>query len=346
MRQGRSSVLTYRPQLDGVRALAVTAVLLSHTWSGPGHQGVQLFFVLSGFLITGILLDSAETVRTDARSFTEALRSFYWHRLLRIAPPYYLLLFTFCGIPAFGVWHEFWYHALFLSNFRFAFLGAWQPAVLAPTWSLAIEQQFYLAWPVVMFALPKRTEVIAFGMIVSAVIFRFEIQALHFNEVAMYVLPPASFDALALGALLASRYPDEGFRNWLEGVAAVCAVVVMAGEAELLKVPESLWFPVFELLWPVVFVGLLSRLLRNDRGILSSLLSFRPLVSIGRISYSVYLVHESVNLFAVAVHHRMRGARWEPGFTRFAVVSLLSVMFAELMWRFVESPLRRYKGCF
>src|SRR6201996_2853221 len=147
------------PQLDGMRGLAILLVLLAHStdvftgvpffrWiDGYGSLGVQLFFVLSGFLITRILLDTRDT--------PYYFRNFFAKRSLRIYPLYYALLIfvMFSGlVHQHGV--RWWPYTLFLSNLVYG--DTTQPAPLGPVWTLAVEEQFYIFWPVIVSFLPRR----------------------------------------------------------------------------------------------------------------------------------------------------------------------------------------------
>ncbi len=145
---------SYRPQLDGLRAIAVMAVVFQHFapsgWSKVipwGGLGVTLFFVLSGYLITGILLKGREE--------PGMLRHFYIRRALRIFPVYYatLLIAALLAIPP--VRETFWWHAFYLSNVLFALKNSYFGAV-SPFWSLAVEQHFYLIWPWVVLFVPRK----------------------------------------------------------------------------------------------------------------------------------------------------------------------------------------------
>jgi peptidoglycan/LPS O-acetylase OafA/YrhL len=139
--------LDYLPRLDGVRALAVGGVLVTHfMWflepiqtMELGRTGVRLFFVLSGFLITRILLDYRSRM-----SVGEAARHFYWRRFLRLAPPFYLAV-TVALILNLANMREDWpWHVFYLSNFLLAARGSVEP--VGHLWSLAVEEQFYLVW--------------------------------------------------------------------------------------------------------------------------------------------------------------------------------------------------------
>jgi len=133
----------YMIQLDALRAFAVFAVLLGHAlpesslWNkmGIGFLGVRLFFVLSGFLITGILLNSRKHLRDPGQTSLSILRTFYIRRFLRIFPVYYLLLFLYAGLGLEVLKDTFAWHFFYLSNYYMAFQGAWLPPI-SHLWSL------------------------------------------------------------------------------------------------------------------------------------------------------------------------------------------------------------------
>jgi peptidoglycan/LPS O-acetylase OafA/YrhL len=194
-----------------IGALSVTAVLIDHFWPtcildfvDLGHIGVRLFFVLSGYLITGILLrfrSSIEARRSDAAT---ALRRFYIRRFLRIFPPYYALLALMVVTKLPGVRNTLWWHTGYASNFLFALQGSWTPWVTSHFWSLAVEEQFYLVWPFLILLVPRsRLVAVVIAIIVSSPLFRLIALLAGANDVALYVATPSSLDALGLGSLLA-----------------------------------------------------------------------------------------------------------------------------------------------
>lgn len=221
---GRPHLGEHVPVLDGVRGIAILLVLLFH-FGQYGHGlpapsvlvdkafykacqagwvGVDLFFVLSGFLITGILYDSKEG--------SHYFRNFYARRCLRIFPLYYATIFFFLiCLPRLWPFHEgmqyltrdrVWYWT-YLSNVLVAYKGWYWFGVLDHFWSLAVEEQFYLVWPVVILVFTRLTLVrISLALIAAALVVRIALR-LSGYEIAAYVLSPARIDALAVGALLA-----------------------------------------------------------------------------------------------------------------------------------------------
>ena len=200
----------YMPQLDGLRAFAVGAVLIHHFFRPPRIGGVDfallgvwLFFVLSGFLITGILLRSRDQIDHGGCQRGQVLRQFYARRFLRIFPLYYLVLALAATLNLGDVRDTIFWHLAYLSNYLFATQRYWG-AVTAHFWSLSVEEQFYILWPALILFAPRQ---LLLKLIISAIaigpIFRVVAHFLDFNWIARLTVLPASLDALGLGALLA-----------------------------------------------------------------------------------------------------------------------------------------------
>jgi peptidoglycan/LPS O-acetylase OafA/YrhL len=199
----------YMPQLDGLRALAVSGVVVSHfipessRYLNAGGMGVRLFFVLSGFLITGILLEARASVDDGERTVGTQLRRFYLRRFLRLFPALALVIVCawIAGVPEMrrsALWH-----ASYLSNVYFARLGHFDGSV-SHLWTLAVEEQFYLFWPLLLFLVPRRllgATVVAMTLVGPT--YRLLAALSGANPIAVSVLPFACFDTLGLGAMLA-----------------------------------------------------------------------------------------------------------------------------------------------
>jgi len=201
----------YMAQLDGIRAFAVFGVIIDH-WASAfpsrireftipldlSRFGVHMFFVLSGFLITSILL-STKSTGTPIRS---ALGHFYVRRILRIFPVYYATLLVACffsdKIRDAAAWH-----ALYLTNIYTSSFGVWLPA--GHFWSLAVEEQFYLVWPLVILAVPLRSiRAFAVLVLVLAPASRFLLYVLHGGpHLSIYTSLMTNLDLLCFGGLLA-----------------------------------------------------------------------------------------------------------------------------------------------
>lgn len=289
--------------LDGLRGIAILLVVLFHALffdpglvgsASPGDSlylrvsmlgwcGVDVFFVLSGFLITGILLRTKDR----PRYFT----TFYARRALRIFPLYYVvmvaLLFVLERPPATAA--EKASYLLYYQNVRFALVGEHQfdPARLV-TWSLAIEEQFYLVWPAVVWWCSRRTlvRVCAAAIVLSIglrlVLLAGGLQTTHF-------LTPCRLDALAAGALFALVGSPPRLAGWLAaivGAAGLATVAAVTGQPW----PESVGMQRYGLLAALLFAVGLFVVVRAG-GWPARACAVGPLRSLGRYSYCIYLVH-------------------------------------------------------
>jgi len=219
---GSQGHLDYRPDLDGLRAIAVGLVILDHAGL-PGQAstaGVTAFFVLSGYLITSILLREE---RVD-------LRAFYARRLRRLAPAFAVML-AFVGVAAvFGVWGEHWrpdrYVASVFYVTNWAVIGGGTTGVTDHAWSLAIEEQFYLSWPLLVAFAPRRLAPIALAGIGAGLLLR----EFATSELSGYFSTFARMDGLLLGCLAAVLGVRGSRAVGLAG-AAVFAVAVVSPAA-------------------------------------------------------------------------------------------------------------------
>ena len=340
-------------QLDGLRAIAVSLVLYAHLFSTNnsywGHVGVRLFFVLSGFLITRLLLDARSAAEFEA---PPALEAFYVRRALRIFPPYFAMLgfVWLAGLEQSKgtlVWH-----ALYISNFWYALQGNWSPWVLCHTWTLAIEEQFYLLWPLVLLLAPRQwIGRICIGVIVFSLAYRFYWPFTGMPSVARDVLPPASMDALGAGALLAVyRSNATGWPGWirLSWVPLTTAFVVLLYFGPLQVTPTRDWarwigLEVLPLVPLVMIVGLCST---GTKGFAGRLLELRPVMALGRISYGVYVYHGAVLALVVGMQSWIPVNVSEQGAGRFLVAGAATLALASLSWLAFEKPINALKRYF
>jgi peptidoglycan/LPS O-acetylase OafA/YrhL len=332
----------YRPQLDGLRGLAVAGVLYAHLvddGSMLGHAGVRLFFVLSGYLITLILLD-ARAQRDAGTGTGQPMRNFYVRRALRLWPAYYLLL----GTALLFDWQQMrdyaWWHIFYASNFLFASTNSWQPWISAPWWTLAVEEQFYLVWPIAILAAPRRFAVpIALSAVGVAIVTRLLLAP---GSIAWTAIPLTSLDALAGGGLLAMADRAGRAPRWLPWLVPV-ALVAIGGA---LMLPEWPAVQLAEALTVPLFVALVALARRDYRGLPRWLLGTPPLRYLGKISYGIYLYH----LVAMAVLFRY-ASPYAPllqarGWPLFAAGGGLAVIAGTLSWYLLEAPFNRLKRRF
>jgi peptidoglycan/LPS O-acetylase OafA/YrhL len=311
--------------LDGVRGLAIALVMFHHFFqnyqpagtvvdrvvfglASAGWSGVDLFFVLSGFLITGILYDS----RHDPRYY----RNFYGRRTLRIFPLYYATLVLFLIVlPAIA--HPlaqtyvadfrddgFWLWT-YLANFRIAYRGEWY-AHLIPNvfWSLAIEEQFYLVWPAVVLLCSRRTLIwVCTVLLVAALGVRVALWWIEAAPVVSFVLTFARMDCLALGALVALAARGEGGLARLvtpAKTAGIVSIVLVTGymvaTGGLAWEHASVHLLGFTVL-AVLFGSLLVLGMTSGTGHpLRAALDNPLLRTFGKYSYAMYVVHGPANV--------------------------------------------------
>ncbi|NRP73285.1 O-acetyltransferase OatA [Ensifer psoraleae] len=340
-------------QLDGLRAVAVTMVLYGHFFAADGsywgHIGVRLFFVLSGFLITRLLLDAREDARFEPAT---ALKSFYARRALRIFPPYFAVLGIVWLIGLESSKEVLAWHALYLSNFWYAMLGEWTPWVLCHTWSLSIEEQFYVVWPLIVLIAPRRSMAgICIGVIACSVAYRFYWPFTGAPSLARDLLPPASMDALASGALLAVyRSKSVAWPQWarLSWMPLLGASVFLFWLRPVSLTPMLEWLAwigleIFPLLPLTMLVGNCSRGLDGHLGKLAEL---PPLTALGRISYGVYLFHAIVLALVVKAQPWIPVNVSEQGVGRFVVAGAATLLIASVSWIAFEKPLNALKRHF
>jgi peptidoglycan/LPS O-acetylase OafA/YrhL len=340
-------------QLDGLRAFAVTFVLYNHFFADEttywGHIGVRLFFVLSGFLITRLLLQARSEAAFQPAT---ALKSFYIRRALRIFPAYFAVLgfVWLAGLePSKRVLA---WHAAYLSNFWYALRGEWDPWELGHTWSLSIEEQFYLVWPLVVLLAPRRyLAKICVGVIVLSLAYRFYWPVTWPGSIVRDLLPPASMDALAIGALLAvfrsngADWPRWVRLAWLPLLAASLTLVWFGPDPTTEFEDWARWVTreVIVLLPLVMIVDLCSSGISGHGG---RLLESRPLTAVGRISYGIYLYHPIVLALVVAAQTWIPVNVSEQGLGRFVVATSATLAVAALSFVFFENPINALKRYF
>lgn len=320
-------------QLDGLRAIAVGAVFLQHALKAPLWMGVDLFFVLSGLLITGILLDR----KTRGQSY---FGHFYSRRVRRILPPYVLLLAVSTLLFGAG-WLPHWpWFAFFATNIGLS-LGSIGHDSLNVLWSLAVEEQFYIFWPFVVLWCPERMLAwVAAALIIAAPLLR-AIATPWFDAFwPIYYLTPFRMDLLAAGALLAivlrrdRRAPE---RLYPLAIAVALASLAILGwlhhttprfRAANTPLSNAMLYSISMLLCTSIVVIAL-----RGRGVVQRVLTHPALVYLGTVSYTVYLIHLSV-LYAL----------WPLHLNRYATAALafaITVACATATWYGFERRLTR-----
>jgi peptidoglycan/LPS O-acetylase OafA/YrhL len=361
------------PELDGLRAAGTAMVLLNHLWPKSlsvfvwdlgrlAWIAMDSFFVLSGFLIAGILL--------DARRKPDYYRSYYTRRSLRIFPLYYCVLtYLICasllwrggayyrqlvtdwGSPA-------WFF-VYLGNFTVAIAGSWPMIApgLTPLWSLQVEEQFYLLIPLAI----RRLRLATLSRILWVMVFLSPaIRVALFswnphNPYLQYVLLPCRMEGLALGALVAIRFRT---RRWevttsrkarlttltLLLLAATCVGSVWSNPSRLDEEAASPFNrTVGYFLSSTACCCLLVWLIHFRGSRFTRWLRLRPVQYVGKISYGIYLLHMPVRTVVEFVWHALGWNLPSDALLKFGAVFVLSIASASVSWYFLERPLLRLK---
>jgi len=361
------------PALDGVRGVAILLVLAHNLnpFSGTGGRlerwieydsnfgwvGVQLFFVLSGFLITGILLDT--------RGAPRYLRAFFARRVLRIFPLYYaVLVATLLVIPALGlaprrlladpenrVW--LW---IYLVNWAEP-LGRGVTA-FPHFWSLAVEEQFYAAWPfVVRHATPRRLLAITAGLMIAALAARICVRRAGLVGEAAYMFTVCRMDALAVGAAVAALIRMPAAHAWLirqrgriaagAGALFIAGLVTTGGYSRAGFADQAYGYTILALVFAtLVLLVVLDH--ERGKGGLGAIFEHRILRSFGTYSYGIYLFHQFINqLLGVPLLARLlpRGIGIQAGLAYMLAVTAASYATAVVSYHAYEQhflALKRY----
>ena len=330
-----------QPQLDAVRAFAVMLVIWQHTMRpvrvltrDAGAIGVVIFFVLSGFLITGILLDARTAADEAGESRGGVLRRFYIRRFLRIFPLYYGIIAVAWALGQPEVRQQIGWLLTYTTNFRMAAIGG-NIGMPTPFWSLAVEEQFYLFWPcVVLFAPRRRLPWIMAGMVALSVATRFVTALTGAAEHTITMPTWSALDGLAAGALLAYAYRERIDAARMLRWSLVGGIGLMAVRLGLMwldrgrAVQMALWM----LPWVMVGVWVVDRAARDQ---LPRIFRWRPLAWVGVTSYGIYVYHRPLmSVFEIG------GRR---GWGVFVFVAVVTIVVASASWAVFEKPINDQK---
>lgn len=332
--------MKYRADIDGLRAVAVVTVIFFHAgfdWFSGGFIGVDVFFVISGFLITSILIDDLEANRFS-------LLKFYERRVRRILPA--LFFITVVCLPFAFIWllpsqlKEFSQSLVavswFASNIYFSIKSGYfdsdtEEKPLLHTWSLAVEEQYYIIFPILLlflWRLGKNRPLTALSLLALASLLFSEWGWRNASDHNFYLLPSRAWELLA-GSIVAltSRKVHVKPNSFMVFGGLVCIVIAVCVFDNMTPFPS---------LYTLLPVGgaVLIILFGDDHGWASRILSYRPLVGLGLVSYSAYLWHQPLFAFA-----RIRLAM-PPSAELMILLSCLAFLLAYLSWRYVEKPFR------
>lgn len=351
------------PALDGLRGVAILLVLLYHNFRFVEHfffgwLGVDLFFVLSGFLITTILIDTVNK--------PNYFKNFYMRRVLRIFPLYYSVLIIFLIIlPSLHIYQERlayfvknqWWFWLYAENWLMSFnFPPGNSNFLNHFWSLAVEEQFYLVWPPIVFLIrkPKALFWVMMALLLVAIGSRYYIwsqQIADLNYTTLYTF--TRIDGICVGALVALlRKIDSGFlkRNLSYIVLSVAALnfafYFLNQPYGVLPYLAIAGYTTFAFLFGV----LVNEIVTSDKGLFNSVLTIKPLMYIGKISYGFYVFHWPVyaiisDLLGNKIIEGM-GDGFLAQLTIALIATTIAFVISVLSFHFFESKFLRLKKYF
>ncbi|MGB6222655.1 acyltransferase family protein [Haloferula sp.] len=386
----------YLPALDGLRGIAILLVVIYHcselvhlkTTGNPfdwftwrvfqlGWIGVDLFFVLSGFLITGILIES--------KSKPRYYQTFYARRSLRIFPLYYVVVFfTFFVFPQIAdviasksasaaealaelppLEGKLPWYLFYASNFLAALDGNMGHRLLAVTWSLAIEEQFYFVWPLIIYVCRQKTVlVISWAMVVIAFVCRFAMVVAiregywDGNRTGPYVLPFCRMDALAVGAIISVMWRQPGKIEWLRiwskrvvlfGLPFFLLAILTGRFGNRDGFVQTFGFSLLAFFFGGILV---LTLLLKENGKVYRMVTNGGLLQIGKFAYAIYLFHLPLMFglqalwFKNFLNLKLVGSSIPSLLIFISVVTAAVFIAAKLSWIFIERPFLKMKRFF
>lgn len=362
------------PGLDGLRAIAFLLVFAFHTdYLQVGWLGVSLFFVLSGFLITGILLDMKKSL--SARDY---FFKFYARRFLRIFPLYYfyLILMTIAATWLLSISYRPNYMQIFLDQMKYAvfyvydfFFGTINfnySFFLDHFWSLSVEEQFYIFWPLLILLVPeRRLKKLFLGFIALGLIFRIAFFFVHqagvfrfladTTPLALFPLPFTHMDAFAFGAyisrfsipkakeqffLLLALLPVVGFTSQYLSTGEIGAISAFGYPLSMANAYQFIWgYTLLNYFFTVVIFSVARQELFNH------FLEWTPLQYLGKISYGLYVYHFPIIWFCI----RVRDFGVEDPFAKPVIAGIsfiVTLLLASISYKMLEKPLLNLKDRF
>ena len=351
------SSIKYRPEIDGLRAIAVISVIIYHlneNWLSGGFLGVDIFFVISGFLITGIII-------TEIQQNSFSFKQFYTRRIKRIYPAFItvMALVSFIASAIF-IYNDFnklrktiELAIAFLSNF---YLGLTQgyfdlsanenPAL--HIWSLAVEEQYYLIFPLILILAYKKFRKIKVLFIITLILFFILlstsfIPASFYKEVLhqpnIYYLSNLRFPELLIGSLLAIYHNFSNKAKLSKQVSNILAILstLLLFSCLFLMNNDIAFIPGVTLILPCIFTALIIHTTYQNN-VIKLCLSNKVIVFIGKISYSLYLYH----WIFIALAYYITGEK-QINNQSITIVTVLTIIFSVLSYYLIEQPIRKSK---
>ena len=335
--------IKYRPDIDGLRLVAVLLVIFHHLdWGifSGGYVGVDVFFVISGYLIT-------KTIQPDIKNRRFSISDFYKRRIIRLAPAYFFVVFVVTlfavqwMLPAelLNYFDSVLYSTFFMSNFYMwnevgGYFGAQAESVpLLHLWSLAVEEQFYIVWPLALIVMHRLFKekwlfgILFFTFLVALLFSEWGVQ--NYRAASYYLMPTRAFELL-LGGILVYLPNLALARSALAGLR-ICGLAFILFSAVFYG--RDMIFPGFAAMLPCLGAALIIAT-HNKGDILDKMLGTEPVVYLGKVSYPAYLWHWPIIAFLYYWHI-------EIGILISFLVVVLTFFASILTFEFIEKPARR-----
>ena len=356
-----SNKISYFNQLDSLRALAVIMTILVHYLPDIGfhkipymYMGVDLFFAISGFLITSILLKTKASY--DKPNKLTIIKNFIIRRSLRLFPIFYIYLLFFVALSITGLW--LWrkgdaiYYFTYTANILFYKVG-FQSVCFNHIWSLCVEEQFYLVWPWLLIFLPMKI----FKKIIYLYIFIGIFSCIYFDDTFIRLLPFANFHTLGAGALLSYLwfYSKENkyfihftthTKTYFIITFTILISFLVACETHIitfahLQVKDG----IRESMVPIVLFFLLLSTLTGWNRIAGKLMNNNFMQYLGRISYGIYLLHKPIPFLITLALGKLHLTFHNPPL-QFITYMLLTLLIASVSYKYIETPFLKLKEKF
>jgi peptidoglycan/LPS O-acetylase OafA/YrhL len=338
--------LNYIPEIDGLRTIAILLVILEH-WLPPDHPinmyshngalGVNLFFVLSGFLIGRILIvEKIKMEITPNLKIWSLLKIFYIRRSLRIFPIYYIFItIILISKYPFDITQNFIWLASYTTNIGLVFQNL-QLGHLTHLWSLAVEEQFYLILPCLIFIFPKKRMIPMLGFFILAGIFsRVFFYWAGFTKFSWFTV--SVFDFFGFGVLLAYAEIHKIKLPFPRAIPVISLILYIYLSSTFFHFKGRSLIGIILPTLPVFYIYIIHYVYKGNR-IVNKILGNKPIVFLGKISYSIYLFHYIVPDITSKILHSNNILHFS-----FIINCIIVVLMSSLSFIFIEKPINRLK---
>ena len=352
----QNGIIDYNKQIDGLRCFAVFGVLICHfirfnnvyMGSIPFGYGVNLFFVISGYLITKILLVNKEKIQTKKTNFKNVIQSFYFRRTLRIFPIYYLtilylIVINFQNTRSVWVW-LITYTTNFYISFDHPYIGSFNHL-----WSLAVEEQFYLIWPFLILLIPqKHIFKYIIGIIIGSVVFKVGYYLILGPSTAINALTFSCADSLGLGALIS--YLTLYNKKILSKINNVKYIVLISFLSFYFFLVFSKHYPIISsvtsnFLFSICAFFAISKASEFKYTSITKWILENPIIiHLGKISYGIYLYHFFMPDLYNEIVEKFPNSFLLQSHMRTTFLFIATIIVAELSWFIIERPLLSLKS--